>query len=549
MAFSRLIATFFLFSPLFGSFPPELSGQMLYLLHRGEVKQAFGNYLDYTKVQQEHDFALLQQAAIALLEQGIESEDPESALMSLFGAGVANTPDLLPVLKKGIESKEPRMQLAALTYLGKQQDDAADRLLESALSSPFLLTRLEGCLQLAQKNHPAVLTHLQSLKPKVPPVVRALFPQIIVHLEGAAPYHYLRQLLTDPEVAVRIEAILAIATEGRDDFLPQIRTLASEGHHAQLECAAIALGELQDTQSIPRLKKLLDNPRREVALAASIALYQLGEKRNLEKIETEAKSGDLFAIASLGILNEGKELLRTLIQHPDKDIRLNATLSLLQQGEAGAIDEILFPGKGDPGFVRIASPGRGLRAWKTISSHRQNTKAYPGVIQQTRGLRERVLTQTIELPEIQFFALARKLMTEHQTELIPLLCTLLENKQATTLLKEGQQRAGEPLIRRYCTLALYRLHEEGPYEELLIEWAKGDAHHNLIEFRGEEEGEPLTMRHSLTPEETSRFLIETFETLAHAQNQQGVEVLVHAIAYGNPKNRYALAGLLIRTTE
>lgn len=549
MILGIITAFLFLVLPLFASFPADVSGQILYLLHRGEVKQAFANYLDYAKSHQEHDFALLQQGAIALLEQGVESEDPESALMCLFGAGIANSPELLHVLKKGIESKEPRMQLVALSYLGKQQDDEADLLVENALSSPFLITRLEGCLQLAQKNHPAVLAHLQSLKPKVPPVVRALFPQIIVHLDGAASYHSLKQLLTDPEVPVRIEAILAIAEEGRDDFLPQIRTLASEGHHAQLECAAFALGELQDTQSIPRLKKLLENPRREVVLAASLALYQLGEKEILEKIENEARTGDLFAIAGLGAIKKGKELLQTLIQHPDKDIRLNATLSLLQQGEAGALEEILFPGKGDPGFIRITSPGRGLKAWKTISSHRQNTKTYPGVVQQTRGLKERVLTAAIELPESTFFSLARRLMKEHQTELIPLLCTLLENKRALDLLKEGQQRAGEPLIRNYCTLALYRLREEGPYEEILIDWVKRGAHHNLIQFREEDEIDELAIRHSLTPEETSRFLIETFETLAQAQNQQGVEALVHAIAYGNPKNRYALAGLLIRTTE
>ncbi len=51
------------------------------------------------------------------------------------------------------------------------------------------------------------------------------------------------------------------------------------------------------------------------------------------------------------------------------------------------------------------------------------------------------------------------------------------------------------------------------------------------------------------PEETSHFLITVFETLAKSQNQVGIETLIHAIAHGHPKNRYALAGLLMRTTE
>jgi len=553
MALSKLIATaLFCSSTLFASFPTEVGGQMLYLLHRGDATQAFSKYLDYAHENQQHDFELLQRAGIRLLEQGIESDDPEIKLMCMFGAGVANTPDLLPILEKGIHTDEQRIQLIALGYLGRQKDDLADKLMLEALSSPFLLTRLEGCYQLAQKNHPSVLTHLQSLMVKVPDLVRALFPQIVVHLDGSSAHNYLRQLLTDTNIQVRVEAILAVAKLQRDDFLPQIRTLASQVHHAQQESCALALGELKDTQSLPRLKELAESQRKEVKLAAAIALYELGENEALEMIEAEARAGDPFAINALGKLGEGKTIFRELIKNPDRDVRLNATLSLLQLGEAGPIEEILIPGKSDLGFMRTSSPGHGLKAWKTVPSHHHNTKGYPGLVQQTMALREKVLTQCIELPEKQFLKIARHLIAEKQTELIPLLVVLLENKRSEAsiaLLKEGQQKAGEPLIRNYCTLALYRMHEEGPYEEQLISWAKAEGDREMIQFREEDAGSSLSTRHELTPEETSRFLVETFETLAQAQNQTGVEALVHAMAYGNPKNRYALAGLLIRTTE
>jgi len=553
MALSRLILTAFLCtSSLFASFPTEVGGQILYLLHKGMATQAFSNYLDYAHEKGEHDFALLQQAGFRLLEQGIESGEDEIQLMCMFGAGVANTPDLLPVLEKGVHSSDQRTQLIAMNYLGRQQDDRADELILEALSSPFLLTRLEGCFQLAKKNHPAVLTQLQSLMVKVPDPVRALFPQIVVQLEGKSAYNYLRQLLTDPNLEVRIEAILAVAKQRRDDFLPQIRTLTTQVHHAQQESCALALGELKDTTSLSTLKKLAQSQRQEVKLAAAIALLELGESDYIELIENEARGGDLFAIGVLGKLKKGKPILRELIGHPDRDVRLNATLSLLQQGESGPIEEILIPGKRDLGFMRTSSPGHGLKAWKTIPSHHYNTRGYQGVVQQTVGLRERVLTECLELPEKQFLAIARRVMREKQTELIPLLVVLLENmrsEEAIALLKEGQQKAGEPLIRNYCTLALYRLHEEGPYEERLINWAKEAGDKDIIQFREEEGVHSLSRRHELTPEENSRFLIETFETLAQAQNQAGVEALVHAMAYGNPKNRYALAGLLIRTTE
>ncbi len=553
MALSRLITSFlFLSASAHAAFPVEVGGQMRFLLHKGEVKQAFDIYSTYSREHQEHDFALLQQAGIQLLERGIASDDADTQLMCMFGAGVANSPRLLPVLEKGVHTKDQRIQLIALNYLSRQRDDQADQLILEALSSPFLLTRLEGCYQLAQRNHPDVLTHLQSLVVKVPDLVRALFPQIVVLLDGKSAHNYLRQLLTDTDIHVRTEAILAIAKQGRDDFLPQIRTLATQVHHAQQECCALALGELKDTMSLPRLQELAKSPRPEVRLSAAIALYELGEEESLKLIKTNAESGDLFAISALGKLREGKEILHQLSRHNDRDVRLNATLALLQQGEIGQIEEILLPGKSDLGFMQVASAGHCLKAWKTIPSHHHHKKGYQGLVQQTMALREKVLTECIELPEETFLKIARTLMTEKQTELMPLLVTLLENQRSEgslALLKEGYQKAGEPLIRNYCTLALYRLREEGPYEEKLIHWAREAADREMIQFREEDQTNSLSNRHELTPEETSRFLIETFETLAQAQNQAGVETLVHAIAYGNEKNRYALAGLLIRTTE
>ncbi|MEZ5314815.1 MAG: HEAT repeat domain-containing protein [Chlamydiales bacterium] len=539
-------------SIIFASYPIEVSGQMLYLLHRGKTALAFENYLKYAKANGEHDFALLQQAGISLLEEGIESDDLETQLMCMFGAGIANSSDLFHILEKGIHAKEPRIQLIALSYLGKQNDDRADELLLEALSSPFLLTKLEGCYQLAKKNHPSVLMHMQSLMVKIPDFVRSLFPQIIIHLDGKEANQYLKQLLSDANIEVRIEAILAIARMRRDDFLPQIRHLASQTHHAQQEACLLALGALQDTLSIPLLKNCLQSYRKEVRLAAAVALYEIGDCEALKLIEEMARLGDLFAITSLGIIKEGRQVLHDMTSHVDRDVRLNASLSLLQLREETSLTEILIPGSRDLGFIAFSSPGRGLKAWKTIPSHHQNTQGYPGVIQQTLALREKVLMESIELPNDQFLKIVKKLIDEKQTQLIPLAAMLLENTgtpESIALLSEGQQKAGEPLIRNYCTLALYRLGQEGPYQQQLINWVKSFGDQLMIQFRESDDENFLPNQHALTPEETSRFLVETFETLAQRQNQAGLEALIYAMAYGNPKNKYALAGLLIRTTE
>jgi hypothetical protein len=151
-----------------------------------------------------------------------------------------------------------------------------------------------------------------------------------------------------------------------------------------------------------------------------------------------------------------------------------------------------------------------------------------------------------------FLRLARTICEKNQHVLVPLLMELLQNKKSPAVvqfLQEGSQKMGAPLIRNYCTLALYRLQEPGPYEEQLISWMKTQGGAEIIRFHPEKEPSRLESSYSLTPEETSRFLLETCEALASAQNRASIEALVYTIAHGHPKNRYALAGMLMRMTE
>ncbi|NGX54314.1 MAG: hypothetical protein K1000chlam4_01040, partial [Chlamydiae bacterium] len=86
--------------PAFGSLPPEVSGKILYLIHKHETEEALSCYLKEAK---EPDFALLQQIGSRIIEEGTKSDDPETMMMTLFGAGIATSPDLLPTLRKGVQ--------------------------------------------------------------------------------------------------------------------------------------------------------------------------------------------------------------------------------------------------------------------------------------------------------------------------------------------------------------------------------------------------------------------------------------------------------------
>ncbi len=550
--FTHLLTSLF---PLLASFPTEVSGQMLYALHRGEVEKAFEGYISYAEESQSQDFALLQQAAKALLEKGIASKDQEIELLCMFGAGVATSSEMIPLLERGLFSEEIRTQLIALSYLARLQDDAADRLLHNCLSSPLLLIRLEALLHLAERNNPSVIGHLLSLMPKVPVEIKPLFSQIAIHIEGGEGNRFLRQMLADPDLHVRVEAIQIVAEAGRDDFLPAIRTLALGASYLQQESCALAFGLLKDHLSIDKLKEWATSRQESVSLAATISLYQLGEISYLSQIEEAAKKGSLFAISALGTLQEGKETLAELLHANDRDVRINAILSLLKSQDRRALshlEEILIEDLRDTAFWKVSSPCGGLKAWKTIPSGKSQEKSYPGILGQTLALREEVLIHCLEFEERVFLSIARRIFQKREQALVPIVIELLENKKSEHViqfLKEGCQRAGAPLIRNYCTLALYRLNEEGPYEEQLISWIKASGSEELIRFKEENEKQPLIDSYQLNPEETSRFLIDVCEALASAQNQSGIFALIHTIAHGNPKNRYALAGLLMRTTE
>lgn len=549
----------FLFSTLLAAFPQEEEAKILYWMHLGDTQKGVQRYLDVKASTKEHDFELLQNMGKILLEEGAQSDDAECQLMAIFGAGVAKSHALIGVLEKGIASKEIKIQLAALNFLSKLQEDEADDLLIRALSSPFLLVRLEALYQLAEKKEEAVIEHLDALLVKVPHEVAVVFPQILTPLETPAATRRIRHFLSDSSLDVRVGAILSIAESKRDDLLPHIRSLALHPEFAQQEAAAYALGILKDQSSLPLLRTLATRNDVHVQLAAYHSLYLLGEEDALKSIEALAAQRNLFAIALLGNFETDlrSSILGELSRDVDPSVRINALYALLRNKDARCVPgltEILIRDDKDLGFMPQSTPGRSLTAIRVVSSASAHAKTNPTLLAKTLNVREVVLRKTLELSDDDFLKVASVVLEKRQFDLIPNLVELLQNQQsekAIALLKKHQQRAGIPLIRHYCNLALFRLREPGPYEETLVQWVK-EAHKNtLIRFR-DSPVKDFKGHHSpyiLTPEETSQLLVSAFEALASAQNELGIEALLHAIAYGNEKNKYALAGLLMKTTE
>jgi HEAT repeat protein len=529
--------------------------QIVYTMQAGHVNHAIELYHTYQKEIGHHDLELLQRLGLILIDQGWRSQDPEVQVLTIFGAGISTNEKTLYILEGGLRSPIPQIQLVALNLLAKFQNDEADDILNKALGANHLLIRIEALSHLAEKKHPKAEGQIEALMSKVDEQILPLFPKLFAMVGDASSIKNLKKLLNHAIQNVRIAAILSAAKFERDDLLPQIRMLASHHEIPQQEACAIALGMMHDDTSIPRLEKMVQSPSVNVRLAALQALYRLGRQEVKSQIEEMALNSNLFAVASLGEIYGSEAVLHRLLNDKQIQVKINACLALLKRQDPACLPllkEIFVHDPRDLCFDKITSIGGGLSAWKVVPSGRQNFQDDNVAFEVSLNMREAALEQALDLSEKDFLQIANVLFEHQQNELIPTLAHLLENLQtpeAIALLKKHQQKAGAPLIRNYCNLALFSMGEEGPYGDQLKEWVLKQQKMELIRFRPCLPWESRDKnKYELTPEETSRLLVDTFEAFARSQNDKGVDVLLEAIANGNEKNKYALAGLLIRAT-
>lgn len=533
---------------------------ILYLLQSREFNRSIDLYREYQQALGRHDFEILQQMALIILEQGARTQDPETQLTSIYGSGIAGIAASIDILEAGIYSPEPQTQIAAIQLLGNLQDDRCEALLTRAMSSDYFLTRMEAAYQLALRKSRTAVGQIESLMYKVPPQMRFFFPQFFALIGTSDAISLLKTMMDDQFHMTRIEAILSAARFGRDDLLPMIRTRATHLNVAEQEACATAIGLLKDSKSISLLKTLSQSPSVNVKLAASHALYSLGEESAKLEIATLAKEGNLFAINLLGDMQGMQETLLPLLKDDDLQVRFNAVFALLKLNDPRAVEtllEFLIRDSRDLGFQPQYSVGNSLMAWKIIPSAQQHQQEGPyDLVSISVSVREHLLRECLELPANEFLSIASILFDSKQGDLIPLLISLMENLQtpeAIELLEAKAQKAGAPLTRAYCNLALLRLKKGEQYKTAVLNWISMKKNTEMIRFR------PLLPRnvrisekataYELTPEEHSRLLIECYQTIALEHDERSIDIILEGLKSGHGKNRAVLAGLLIQAIQ
>jgi HEAT repeat protein len=529
-----------------------------YLIQRKKVTEAVDLYNEWRKKLGRHDFEVLEQMAMLLLDEGARSEDPEKQLLSIYGSGIAGISSPIDILEAGILSQQPETQLAAIQALARLQDDRSEELLCKAMASNFLQARMEAAFALAARKARTAVGQIEALMYKLPPAMHYYFPEFFALIGTNEAILALRHLMDDRQTHVKVEAILSAAHYERDDLLPLIRANITHSNPAEQEACAFAIGKLKDSKSIDKLKKLTHSPQIQVRLAACRSLYQLGDARAQEQVEAMALEENPFAILLLSEMPGSEKTLATLLSSSSEQIRANAAIALLKLRDPRCIDTllgILIRDGRDLGIEPHFSVGNSLMAWRITPLAKQKVVGEMYDLQAlSLSIREHLLRDCLELPEADFLKIARTIFYSRQNELIPSLTTLLQNlqtKEAVELLQARAQTAGAPLVRTYCSLALFRMQEAGPYAEHLRSWIRSCQDRELIRFR------PILLRQrhldgssfELTPQESSRLLIEAYAALAELHEPESIDLLLEGIKAGHPKNRYVLAGLLLQAIQ
>lgn len=556
--FIHLLSLFLIYSPSLLceiEISESFKGRILFLIQQGQHEQALKIYIDHFQNHQQHDFDLLHQIALGVLDYGYREKDPESQLLALFGAAVSAKEDVYYILEGSLKNRFPEIQLIALGALARSQTDKGDLALLRTLGSPLLEVRYEAAHQLCKKKHPQAVTQTESLMYKTPSNLMPLYPPLFAMIGDVPSTRILRKLLNQPSKTTPLAVILSIAKYERDDLLPQVRQRASHQDFALQEACAYTFGCLKDELAVSKLQKLTTSQYPSVALAAHLALYRLGFQESIKAIEEAARKGDIFAVSTLGELQDHSAVLIELLGSESIQLKYNAMIALLSQNHPRGlenINEIVLRDKRDLAFIATQSPGRTMKAWKVVFSANQLLKENYEAHREHLELKEELLKKIKQQSEIRFIEIAHQIFKEQQHELISIIVQLLEDlntTEAINCLKEHQQQLGAPLVRQYCNLALYRLKEAGPYGDQLRDWVKLQNKTEFIRFKPVSPWVLNKNCYSLTPEETSKLLIEAFESFAIQQDKLGIEALIEAIAFGHKKNKFALAGLLLRATS
>lgn len=524
-------------------------------LAKKEITQALDSYLAYFEKEKKHSTELLKEIAFTILEEGLHSPDLEDQLLALYGFSLSGETSSLHYLHSCLHSHHPVVQGAAIRQLAQMHDDRVNDLLLLGMRSDYLPIRLEALHHLVTRKARFSLGHVDSLMNLLPARFRFHFvPFYALHGSNEANI-ILKQMITESNIDVQIAVLNACSQFVKEDLLQNVRAALSHTNPMVKEAAASACGKLQDLDAIKFLKEAELSSFKDTSLAATFALFSLGEKDAHLPILSLAKDGNLFAISLLASVEEGIPLLTNLLSHKDSNICVNACLSLLAHKQTctlPTVAHILTLDLKDLLFAPIASSGGSLMAWSSYSPDLlTDPMEKKWVLSSMQKLQEQVLAQTMLFSEQDALRIAEKILQNSQNHLVPALMQHLENidsENVRVFLRKHAKNNPNILKNAYCNLTLYKLDDGPEHQASFLAWVAKQKNVPTITLQPLlENRDLLNSPFELHPEETSRCFLDALIAVSTKHEPENIPILLQTMKTGSEKNRFTLAGLLLQS--
>lgn len=526
----------------------------------GEIESAISSYLDAARLGRPHEMSTLKKIAKEQIIQGIRSQDDSLQLLSIFAISMSQSEEFIGCLEEALQSDQPQVALAAMRSLAAFNTDRAARAIQNALRSNYLGLRIEASFLLAEQKRLDAADQIEALMHKCPEPLLGLFAHLFAKGGSRHDTALLAQLMSHSSPYVRSSAILSAATFERRALEKNILAALSHTHPLETESAAFATGHLRLEEGLPRLQELTNSRSPSVRFAALCAMDKLGNKEAITQIHSLASRGDLFATQFLGSYQSSEKDLVELLNHPDLDVAMNASLSLLQLKNSKGLpllaNLLASPGVG---FAEHHTPANTDRCYVRAPIHSKGLEKNPGLIHSTIAFKQQIVALCLQLPDSEFFPFVEMLIKTENSESISFAADALAmrgSEACISKLNDLRQRPGAPWLRMRCALALYKITRDIKYLYEVKAWLFTHSAREIMQLMpyGADPAQIARefashSRYELRPSETSALLIEAWMTLAHSESDAGLDLILEAMGQSPFESRLVLAGLLMKALQ
>jgi HEAT repeat protein len=171
----------------------------------------------------------------------------------------------------------------------------------------------------------------------------------------------LRDLLKEPDRAIRAAAAAALGRVGGADDVPALRELLKDTDRDVRAAAAAALGRVGGAGDVPALRELLKDPNWDIRAAAAAALGRVGGEAVVPALRELLKDPNhtvsLSAAQALACVGGATDVpaLRRLLKDPNRLVRAAAAVSLARVGGADDVPALRELLKDPDPPVRVAA--------------------------------------------------------------------------------------------------------------------------------------------------------------------------------------------------